>query len=196
MNLQRESKPDCFVVLLIPSRSHTLIDMLGAILCWWWWFSRFQIHASLWKHQKCLPNCREKIHFKVRGWKFRTCTSGQLGTTRRMLDEEARRNYKIEKVKKRLENKKHKICQLKIDKILLTKRKNIQSLGIEKKMKYCWKIGNMLSLPRLWVDFETMDSTVWGQNWFISLSCWASSCTQWPLRSLPNFVCIYAFVYV
>ena len=60
------------------------------------------------------------------------------------------------KIKKMLENKKHKICQLKIDKILLTKRKNIQSLGIEKKMKYCWKIGNMLSLPRLWVDFETM----------------------------------------
>ena len=32
-----------------------------------------------------------------------------------------------------LENKKHKICQLKIDKILLKKRKYIQSLGIEKK---------------------------------------------------------------
>ena len=28
--------------------------------------------------------------------------------------------------------------------------------GNWKKMKYCWKIGNMLSLPRLWVDFETM----------------------------------------
>ena len=135
------------------------------------------------------------------------------------------------KIKKMLENKKHKICQLKIDKILLKKRRYIQSLGIEKKdeillknrkyaklakaMSWFWDDGywtcQICSLQwlylysdnntmRWWLLGEkylrsTLDSTVWGQNWFISLSCWASSCTQWPLRSLPNFVCMHLYMY-